>query len=157
MTAFFICSCAKDTGTRTKSFHRKVSYKKDSTLKPRFFQKFRKFQKKISSKFQKKFFFKKIFLSPWKTLSSRLSLKKSKKKFFFGQIGLDFFAYHDQLVDRTVLRVVPIERKSIFAYLRFHQKNIFKMNHFQILSERPKMFIFEHFGTNGLNKLSFDT
>ena len=75
LTAFFICSCGKDTGTRTKSFHRKVSYKKDSTLKPRFFQKFRKIRKKIHKNF------KKIFLSPWKTLSSRLSIKKSKKNF----------------------------------------------------------------------------
>ena len=50
-------------------------------------------------------------------------------------------------------RVVPIERKSIFVYLRFHQKKIFKMDHFQIWSERPKVFIFEHFGTNGLKKI----
>ena len=31
-------------------------------------------------------------------------------------------------------------------------EKIFKMDHFQILSERPKVFISEHFGTNGLSK-----
>ena len=31
LTAFFICSFGKDTDARTKSFHRKVSYKIDST------------------------------------------------------------------------------------------------------------------------------
>ena len=68
------------------------------------------------------------------------------------KIGLEFFSYHDQLVDRAVSRVAPIERKSNFAYLQCNQKKIFKMDHCQILSERPKVYIFVHFGTNGLRK-----
>ena len=110
------------------------------------FKNFKIFFEKIS----KKIFFQKNFSFVLKNTLKSPQHKKVKKKFFFGQIGLEFFSYHDQLVDRAVSRVAPIERKSIFAYLRFHQKKIFKMDHFQILSERPKVFIFEHFGTNGL-------
>ena len=76
--------------------------------------------------------------------------KKVKKNFFFGRIGLEFFAYHDQLVDCTVSRVAPVERKSIFAYLSRYQEKLFLMEPFEILSERPKVYIFVHFGTNGL-------
>ena len=54
--------------------------------------------------------------------------KKLKKNFFFGQIRLEFFSYHDQLVDRAVSRVAPIERKSNFVYTRYFQIKYFGGN-----------------------------
>ena len=142
LTAFFIYSCERDTGARTKIFHRKNKKKK-------FHKNFKKLKKKFHKNFKKKIFQKNFSFALKNTLKSPQH-KNLKKKIFFSKIGLEFFAYHDQLVDRTVSRVAPIERKSNFAYLQCNQKKIFKMDHCQILSERPKVYIFVHFGTNGL-------
>ena len=48
-------------------------------------------------------------------------------------------------------------RKEIdFCLFTFSPEKIFIMNHFQILSERSKVLIFEHFWTNGLTKVCFE-
>ena len=70
LTAFFICSCGKDTGTRTKSFH----------------EKFRKIKKKNCIKISNKIFFKKIFLSPLKKRISGFFVLNWKSRKIFPEI-----------------------------------------------------------------------
>ena len=75
---------------------------------------------------------------------------KNRKKFFYGQIGLEFIAHHDRLVGCTLSRVAPVERKSIFTIFSCFKRKTFKKGPFQILSWRPKTYIFVRSGINGL-------
>ena len=83
----------------------------EKTIKIYLVRRTRKNLKKTKSKkkIQKKFF-------ALKNVLKSSQPKKGQKKKFSSRIGLKFFAYHYQLVDRTVSRVAPVERKSIFAY-----------------------------------------
>ena len=110
----------------------------------------KKLNKEKMSKFSQKIFFQKIFLFQLEKCFQVISRRKIEKKFFLGQIGLEFIAYHDQTVCCTLSRVSPVERKSIFTIFTCFKRKIFKKDPFQILSWRPKMYIFVHAGINGL-------
>ena len=69
------------------------------------------FAAKLTKNFKKNFF-QKIFFSPSKTLSRRLSIKKSKN-FFSGQISLEFFCASQISLFSIILKLAQIDRKML--------------------------------------------
>ena len=62
-------------------------------------------------KFREKFFSKNFFCLKNTFKSSQH--KKVKKKFFFGQIGLEFLAPHGSAFFAIILRWAPVDRKML--------------------------------------------
>ena len=73
------------------------------------------FAVKLNKKFKKNFF-KKIFFRFKNTFKSSQH-KKVKKKFFLGQIGLQFFAPHRSAFFSINLRLAPDDRKMLRGHL----------------------------------------
>ena len=96
-------------------------------------------RRKTYQKFQEKNFSKK-FVFVLKTLPSRLSIKKSKKKFFSGQNGLQFFAPHRSVFFAIILRWALVDRKMLSGDLVSSKKSVERNTFFLTEKEgkRPK-------------------
>ena len=106
------------------------------------------FAVKLTKNFEKNFF-QKIFFA-LKTLSSHLSIKKSKKKFIFDQIGLQFFAPHRSAFFAITLRWAPVDRKMLSGDLDGFIEKIRWEEHLLFDRKTGKTSKKWTLGTNGL-------
>ena len=94
--------------------------------------------KKQIQKFRKNIFLKKVFFVTKNTIKSSQH-EKFKKKFFLGQIGLQFFAAHWSAFNSTVFGLASIDREIFFGHIGSSIEKIRRGKDLHLKSKRRKM------------------